>query len=173
MATTTTPEAPSEVAPPHLGSRMSRAWPISYALAIVFTFVLYQWILPNSSQQVRDVFRAWMPLSAVNEAVIWAIFALGLNVVVGYAGLLDLGYVAFFAVGAHVAAHFGSAFWANAHFSLWVSNGDRNDWWVPDASRWTGNTPIGGAITPATETAEWNLWLQKLRGAGVSVGPTG
>ena len=36
---------------------------------------------------------------------------------VGFAGLLDLGYVAFFAIGAHVAAYFGSAFWANAHFS--------------------------------------------------------
>jgi branched-chain amino acid transport system permease protein len=33
---------------------------------------------------------------------------------VGFAGLLDLGYVAFFAIGAHVTAHFGSAFWANA-----------------------------------------------------------
>jgi branched-chain amino acid transport system permease protein len=33
---------------------------------------------------------------------------------VGFAGLLDLGYVAFFAIGAHVAAWFGSAFWANA-----------------------------------------------------------
>jgi branched-chain amino acid transport system permease protein len=40
--------------------------------------------------------------------------ALGLNVVVGFAGLLDLGYVAFFAIGAHVTAYFGSAFWANA-----------------------------------------------------------
>ena len=37
--------------------------------------------------------------------------ALGLNIVVGFAGLLDLGYVAFFAIGAHAAAHFGSAFW--------------------------------------------------------------
>jgi branched-chain amino acid transport system permease protein len=33
---------------------------------------------------------------------------------VGFAGLLDLGYVAFFAIGAHVAAYFASAFWANA-----------------------------------------------------------
>jgi branched-chain amino acid transport system permease protein len=46
-------------------------------------------------------------------AAAYAIMALGLNVVVGFAGLLDLGYVAFFAIGAHVAAHFGSAFWAN------------------------------------------------------------
>src|SRR3954453_12666300 len=45
----------------------------------------------------------------------YVIMALGLNIVVGFAGLLDLGYVAFFAIGAHVAAYFGSAFWANAN----------------------------------------------------------
>src|SRR3954470_22495412 len=44
----------------------------------------------------------------------YVIMALGLNVVVGFAGLLDLGYVAFFAIGAHVAAYFGSDFWAGA-----------------------------------------------------------
>jgi branched-chain amino acid transport system permease protein len=53
--------------------------------------------------------------SAVLENMILAaayvVMALGLNVVVGFAGLLDLGYVAFFAIGAHVAAWFGSAFW--------------------------------------------------------------
>jgi branched-chain amino acid transport system permease protein len=48
------------------------------------------------------------------------IMALGLNIVVGFAGLLDLGYVAFFAIGAHVAAYFGSAFWANADLALFV-----------------------------------------------------
>src|ERR687896_1813084 len=47
-------------------------------------------------------------------AAAYVIMALGLNVVVGFAGLLDLGYVAFFAIGAHVTAHFGSGFWANA-----------------------------------------------------------
>lgn len=47
-------------------------------------------------------------------SALYVIMALGLNVVVGFAGLLDLGYVAFFAIGAHVAAHFGSGFWASA-----------------------------------------------------------
>jgi branched-chain amino acid transport system permease protein len=47
-------------------------------------------------------------------AAAYVIMALGLNVVVGFAGLLDLGYVAFYAIGAHVTAHFGSAFWAGA-----------------------------------------------------------
>jgi branched-chain amino acid transport system permease protein len=47
-------------------------------------------------------------------AAAYVVMALGLNVVVGFAGLLDLGYVVFFAIGAHIAAHLGSAFWANA-----------------------------------------------------------
>jgi branched-chain amino acid transport system permease protein len=44
-------------------------------------------------------------------AAAYVMMALGLNIVVGFAGLLDLGYVAFFAIGAHVTAYFGSAFW--------------------------------------------------------------
>jgi ABC-type branched-subunit amino acid transport system permease subunit len=39
------------------------------------------------------------------------ILALGLNIVVGFAGLLDLGYVAFFAIGAYVWGIFGSQQW--------------------------------------------------------------
>jgi branched-chain amino acid transport system permease protein len=54
-------------------------------------------------------------------AAAYVIMALGLNVVVGFAGLLDLGYVAFFAIGAHVAAYFGSAYWSGAaDFALLV-----------------------------------------------------
>jgi branched-chain amino acid transport system permease protein len=53
-------------------------------------------------------------LEQIVLAALYVIMALGLNVVVGFAGLLDLGYVAFFAIGAHVTAHFGSAFWAGA-----------------------------------------------------------
>jgi branched-chain amino acid transport system permease protein len=52
-------------------------------------------------------------------AAAYVIMALGLNVVVGFAGLLDLGYVAFFAIGAHVAAYFGSAFWG-IHLSFLI-----------------------------------------------------
>src|SRR5256885_1086002 len=36
---------------------------------------------------------------------IYALLALGLNVVVGFAGLLDLGYIAFFAIGAYSSAY--------------------------------------------------------------------
>jgi branched-chain amino acid transport system permease protein len=50
-------------------------------------------------------------------ALAYVVFALGLNVVVGFAGLLDLGYVAFFALGSYSLGWFGSDFFfkANAH----------------------------------------------------------
>ncbi len=48
-------------------------------------------------------------------ALIYVMLGLGLNVVVGFAGLLDLGYVAFYAVGAYgyalLSTHFGLSFW--------------------------------------------------------------
>ncbi len=47
-------------------------------------------------------------------AAMYVVMALGLNIVVGFAGLLDLGYVAFFAIGAYTAAYFASGFWHNA-----------------------------------------------------------
>ncbi len=47
-------------------------------------------------------------LDVVTQMAIFAALSLGLNIVVGFAGLLDLGYVAFFAVGAYLWAIFGS-----------------------------------------------------------------
>jgi branched-chain amino acid transport system permease protein len=43
-------------------------------------------------------------MGAVVPILIYVVLALGLNIVVGYAGLLDLGYAAFFAIGAYVCA---------------------------------------------------------------------
>ena len=40
--------------------------------------------------------------------IVFTMMAVGLNVVVGYAGLLDLGYVAFYAAGAYTAGWFAS-----------------------------------------------------------------
>ena len=61
--------------------------------------------------------RTWVRL--LDFALLYVMLALGLNIVVGYAGLLDLGYVAFYALGAYVYAwlaspHFGLhlPFWA-------------------------------------------------------------
>jgi branched-chain amino acid transport system permease protein len=47
-------------------------------------------------------------LTTMVPVLVFVIMALGLNVVVGYAGLLDLGYVAFYAAGAYVAGWFAS-----------------------------------------------------------------
>jgi branched-chain amino acid transport system permease protein len=45
-------------------------------------------------------------------ALAYVVMALGLNIVVGFAGLLDLGYVAFFAIGAYTIGWFGSGYFA-------------------------------------------------------------
>jgi branched-chain amino acid transport system permease protein len=78
-------------------------WPIGYVVVIVFLFLLYQTILPSLVKSVSAPVIAWLPVATLNECLMWAIMALGLNVVVGYAGLLDLGYVAFWALGGYTA----------------------------------------------------------------------
>src|SRR3989475_11706408 len=52
--------------------------------------------------------------------IIFAMMAIGLNMAVGYAGLLDLGYVAFYAIGAYTAAWLASPQFAayGVHFAL-------------------------------------------------------
>ena len=55
-------------------------------------------------------------------AAAYVVMALGLNVIVGFAGLLDLGYVAFFAIGAYTAAYLGSGFWAHADIAILVGD---------------------------------------------------
>jgi branched-chain amino acid transport system permease protein len=61
----------------------------------------------------------------VNKEVVvlaYVVFALGLNIVVGFAGLLDLGYVAFFALGSYTLGWFGSDFFFKAHVHVFVSS---------------------------------------------------
>lgn len=53
---------------------------------------------------VRNIFY----LEVIFQISVFSALALGLNIVVGFAGLLDLGYVAFYAVGAYLWAFFGS-----------------------------------------------------------------
>ena len=54
-------------------------------------------------------------------ALAYVIMALGLNVVVGFAGLLDLGYVAFFAIGAFTVGWFMSSFYAGVNIHVLVA----------------------------------------------------
>jgi branched-chain amino acid transport system permease protein len=58
-------------------------------------------------------------LGIVITSFIFVLLALGLNIVVGYAGLLDLGYAAFFAIGAYTAA-FLSSDQFNIHVTFWL-----------------------------------------------------
>ena len=61
--------------------------------------------------------RAWVRIAAF--ALLYVMLALGLNIVVGYAGLLDLGYVAFFAVGAYFYALLASPQFG-LHLPFWL-----------------------------------------------------
>jgi branched-chain amino acid transport system permease protein len=60
---------------------------------------------------------AWVRIT--NLAILFVLLSLGLNIVVGFAGLLDLGYIAFYAVGAYVYALL-----ASPHFGLHLP------WWM-------------------------------------------
>lgn len=68
-------------------------------------FNRFQWLLFAAALLVlplllQGVGNAWVRIA--DMALLYVMLALGLNIVVGYAGLLDLGYVAFFAVGAYL-----------------------------------------------------------------------
>jgi branched-chain amino acid transport system permease protein len=78
--------------------------------------------LPFALAQVGT---AWVRIT--NLAILFVLLSLGLNIVVGFAGLLDLGYIAFYAVGAYVYALL-----ASPHFNLHLP------WWVI--------LPIGAAV---------------------------
>jgi len=96
-----------------------------YAVIVVTAFVLLA--LPLVLQQGGN---AWVRIA--DFALLYVLLALGLNIVVGYAGLLDLGYVAFYALGAYMfgllaSPHLTSSFPAIAavfpnglHLPLWV-----------------------------------------------------
>jgi len=60
---------------------------------------------------------AWVRIT--NTAILYVFLALGLNIVVGFAGLLDLGYIAFYAVGAYVYALLASPHF-DLHLPFWV-----------------------------------------------------
>lgn len=61
--------------------------------------------------------QAWVRI--LDFVLLYSMLALGLNIVVGYAGLLDLGYIAFYAVGAYTFAIMASPQF-NWHYSAWV-----------------------------------------------------
>ncbi len=68
-------------------------------LAVYIAGALAAIILPMILQQAGN---AWVRI--IDMALLYVLLSLGLNIVVGYAGLLDLGYVAFYALGAYMFA---------------------------------------------------------------------
>jgi branched-chain amino acid transport system permease protein len=78
---------------PQLRNRRAAVWAATAliaALLVVLPFFVGQWG------------NAWV--RALSFALLYVMLALGLNIVVGFAGLLDLGYIAFYAVGAYMYA---------------------------------------------------------------------
>jgi branched-chain amino acid transport system permease protein len=83
----------------------NRVWGVLFlALALAYPLILDALIGPSSGL-----------LDASIQTLAYIIMALGLNIVVGFAGLLDLGYVAFYAIGAFVIGWLGSQQFPNVN----------------------------------------------------------
>jgi len=94
---------------PHVGRFIRPA----FALTLAVLYPLY-W----SDMFTIPIFGSFPDVATGVKMLIFAMMAIGLNIVVGYAGLLDLGYVAFYAIGSYTAAWFASVQFANrdVHF---------------------------------------------------------
>ena len=84
-------------------------------------------ILPLLAQQAGN---AWVRI--IDIALLYVLLALGLNIVVGFAGLLDLGYVAFYAVGAYMFGLLASPQLTDTFpaIAAMFPNGLHTPWWV-------------------------------------------
>jgi branched-chain amino acid transport system permease protein len=90
--------------------RSNAALVIVVALAVTYPF--YVASLPTNI----PVMESFPPLHDTVTILVFVMMAVGLNVVVGYAGLLDLGYVAFYAIGAYTAGWLASGQFEQVHF---------------------------------------------------------
>jgi branched-chain amino acid transport system permease protein len=111
----TTPAA--RLRAPSLDSRTVRRWALpAAAIALI---VLYPLLIENIGfLDSLFVGRLGIDMDTAFQMAVYTMLALGLNIVVGYAGLLDLGYVAFYALGAYTLGWFGSGLFSgqNIHF---------------------------------------------------------
>lgn len=89
---------------------------------------------------------AWVRIADI--ALLYIMLALGLNIVVGFAGLLDLGYIAFFAIGAYLAGLLASPQFAAVIESLQME--------FPAAATWL--LQLLGPVV-ATEGIHLSVWL--------------
>jgi branched-chain amino acid transport system permease protein len=105
-------------------SKRLRSWPVGLSLAaVVYFFYAYldtyfQNLIPSGLHSFTNTF---LPVVKVNETIVYAMAAIGLNIVVGYAGLLDLGFVAFWAIGGYTMGWLASDFFYGQHVSFFGS----------------------------------------------------
>jgi branched-chain amino acid transport system permease protein len=95
-----------------------RGWGLGAIFFLIFLFMpqFFSGLLADSTSAIFPTLDGDEWLSILISAGIYILMALGLNVVVGFAGLLDLGYAAFFAIGAYAYAivNFG-----DTHIPVW------------------------------------------------------
>ncbi len=84
-----------------------------FALALAITYPFY-----FNKMFTIPIFGPFPDIATGVVMLVFVMMAIGLNMVVGYAGLLDLGYVAFYAIGSYTVAWFASVQFANhnVHF---------------------------------------------------------
>ncbi|MBA2475697.1 MAG: branched-chain amino acid ABC transporter permease [Actinobacteria bacterium] len=102
-----------------LNARLQGIDPLGWALTL--TIAVLAFLYPFYVEFLQDVPLIGDFIPGVGSMVVMLVFtvmAVGLNIVVGYAGLLDLGYVAFYAAGAYMAAWLASQQFEQWHFHL-------------------------------------------------------
>ncbi len=90
--------------------------------ALIVVTIVYAFLYNDLRQGALKPLFETLPFPSVNTLIImcyYAILALGLNIVVGFAGLLDLGYVAFYVFGAYTTAFLASPL-HDIHMPWWI-----------------------------------------------------
>ena len=93
-----------------------RALPKAARGFLMVTFVAGLAVLPMVQIPLLDTPQTDFPSLLFDKIGLYVLMGIGLNVVVGKAGLLDLGYVAFFAIGGYTMAQMGTLL----HWSFWL-----------------------------------------------------
>jgi branched-chain amino acid transport system permease protein len=119
-----------------------RSWvPFVVLVTLAVTYPFYVAGLPGNIPLILT----FPGLHSAVTILVFVVMAVGLNVVVGYAGLLDLGYVAFYAIGAYTAGWLASGQFQQVRFHL---------------------GPVG--IAPVANGIHINMWLVLLIAAVVT-----
>jgi branched-chain amino acid transport system permease protein len=97
-----------------LPERVRGLTPVVIVVALAVTYPFYVSSLPTNI----PVILSFPPLRDTVTILVFVMMGVGLNIVVGYAGLLDLGYVAFYAIGAYTAGWLASGQFGQVNFHL-------------------------------------------------------